>query len=48
MKNRVPQEESKPRTYIIRGQEVMLDRDLAQIFGIIRALFKRLYGNNRL
>ena len=29
MKNRI-----KPRAYIIRGQEVMLDRDLAQLYGV--------------
>jgi len=34
MINRIPQEKDKPRTYIIRGQEVMLDRDLAQIYGV--------------
>ena len=40
MKNRVPQEEGKPRTYVIRGQEVMLDRDLAQIYGVSMEVFK--------
>ena len=39
MKNRVPQEEGKPRTYIIRGQEVMLDRDLAQLYGVSMDVF---------
>jgi ORF6N domain len=34
MKNRIPQEAGKLRTYVIRGQEVMLDRDLAQLYGV--------------
>ena len=45
MKNRIPQEEGKLRTYIIRGQEVMLDRDLAQLYrvslGVFNARVKR-------
>lgn len=34
MINRMPHETDKPRTYIIRGHEVMLDRDLAQLYGV--------------
>ena len=39
MKNRIPQEAGKPRTYIIRGQGVMLDRDLAQLYGVSMDIF---------
>lgn len=39
MKNRIPQEAGKPRTYIIRGQEVMLDRDIAQLYGVSMGVF---------
>lgn len=39
MKNVIPQEPGKPRTYIIRGQEVMLDRDLAQLYGVSIGVF---------
>ena len=39
MKNRIPQEEGKPMTYVIRGQEVMLDRDLAQLYGVSMDVF---------
>jgi len=39
MKNRIPQESGKPRTYVIRGQEVMLDRDLAQLYGVSMGVF---------
>ena len=39
MKNRIPQEAGKPRTYVIRGQEVMLDRDLAQLYGVSMGVF---------
>jgi len=39
MKNRIPQEVGKPRTYVIRGQEVMLDRDLAQLYGVSMGVF---------
>ncbi len=36
MKNRVPQEGSK---YVIRDQEVMLDRDLAKLYGVSMGVF---------
>ena len=39
MKNCIPQEAGKPRTYVIRGQEVMLDRDLAQLYGVSMDVF---------
>ena len=39
MKNRIPQERGKPRTYVIRGQEVMLDRDLAKFYGVSLGVF---------
>lgn len=39
MKNRIPRESSKPRTYVIRGQEIMLDRDLAQLYGVSMDVF---------
>ena len=39
MENRIPQEVGKPRTYVIRGQEVMLDRDLAQLYGVSMGAF---------
>lgn len=40
MKNRIPQEKGKPITYVIRGQAVMLDRDLAQLYGVSMGIFK--------
>jgi len=40
MKNRIPQERGKPRTYVIRGQEVMLDRDLAKFYGVSLGVLK--------
>src|SRR3989338_2965537 len=40
MKNHIPQEVGKPRSYVIRGQEVMLDRDLAQLYGVSTEMFK--------
>lgn len=39
MKNRIPQEKGKPKTYVIRGQEVMIDRDLAQLYGVSMNVF---------
>ncbi|MFA5388963.1 MAG: ORF6N domain-containing protein [Candidatus Omnitrophota bacterium] len=39
MINRIQPEAGKPKTYIIRGQEVMLDRDLAQIYGVSLGVF---------
>ncbi len=39
MKNRIPQGNGKPRTYIIRGEEVMLDKDLAQLYGVSMGIF---------
>jgi len=39
MESRIPQEAGKPRTYVIRGQEVMLDRDLAQLYGVSMDVF---------
>jgi len=39
MRELIPQEAGKPRTYIIRGQEVMLDRDLAQLYGVSMGVF---------
>ena len=39
MKSRIPQETGKHRTYVIRGQEVMLDRDLAQLYGVSMDVF---------
>jgi len=39
MKNRIPQESGKHRTYVIRDQKVMLDRDLAQLYGVSMDVF---------
>lgn len=39
MKNRIPQEAGKPKTYVIRDQGVMLDRDLAQLYGVSMDVF---------
>ncbi len=39
MKNRISQESGKPRTYVIRGQEVMLDMDVAQLYGVSLGIF---------
>jgi hypothetical protein len=39
MENCIPQESGKPRTYIIRDQEVMLDRDLAKLYGVSMGVF---------
>jgi len=39
MKNRIPKERGKSRTYVIRGQEVMLDRDLAKLYGVSLGVF---------
>ena len=46
MKNRIPKERGKPRTYVIRGQEVMLDRDLAKLYGVSLRVFNALVNRH--
>ena len=40
-------EKISSKVYLIRGQKVMLDRDLAELYGVETALLKRAVRRNR-
>jgi len=46
MKELVPQEWMERRLFVIRGQKVMLDRDLAQLYGVPIEAFKAQVKKN--
>jgi hypothetical protein len=43
----VPIEKISGKIYLISGQKVMLDRDLAELYGVETALLKRAVRRNR-
>src|SRR3989338_697581 len=46
MKELIPQERIEHRIYVIRGQKVMLDRDLAELYGVLtKALLQAVKRN---
>ena len=46
MKNLVPAELIESRIYVFRGQKVMLDRDLAKLYGVETKVFKQTVRRN--
>jgi len=44
---KVPIEKISGKIYLIRDQKVMLDRDLAELYGVETALLKRAVRRNR-
>ena len=40
-------EKISSKIYLIRGQKVMLDRDLAELYGVETALLKKAVRRNR-
>ena len=46
MKELIPQEVIEHRIFVIRGQKVMLDRDLAQLYGVETKYLKRQVRRN--
>lgn len=46
MANLIPQEIIEKRIYLIRGQKIMLDRDLAELYGVETSQFKRQVKRN--
>jgi len=47
VKEQILKEIIERRIYLIRGQKVMLDRDLARLYGIETKLLKRAVKRNR-
>ena len=46
MKNLIPVERIENRIYLIRGQKVMLDRDLAELYGVATKALKQAVKRN--
>ena len=46
MKELIPQERIEHRIFVIRGQKVMLDRDLAKLYGVETKYLKRQVRRN--
>jgi len=46
MKELIPHGVVKPRVFVIRGQKVMLDRDLAALYGVSIAKFNAQVKRN--
>jgi hypothetical protein len=42
----IPYEAIASRIYLIRGQKVMLDRDLAELYGVETKVFKQAVRRN--
>lgn len=46
MKGLIPQERIERRIFVIRGQKVMLDRDLAKLYGVETRVLNQAVGRN--
>jgi phage regulator Rha-like protein len=46
VKDLIPAERIESKIYLIRGQKVMLDRDLAELYGVLTAQLKRQVRRN--
>ena len=46
MKDVVPVERITSKIYLIRGQKVMLDRDLAELYGVATKVLKQAVRRN--
>jgi hypothetical protein len=46
MKELIPQERIEHRIFVIRGQKVMLDRDLAELYGILTKNLNKAVSRN--
>ena len=48
MDNTLPDENIQNRIYLVRGSKVMLDSDLAALYGVPTKILKRAVRRNRL
>jgi len=46
MKDLIPEERIESKIYLIRGQKVMLDRDLAELYGVETRYFNKAVSRN--
>lgn len=46
MKQLIPHESIEEKIYLIRGQKVMLDRDLARLYGVQTRVLKQTVNRN--
>lgn len=46
MKELIPQERIESRIFVIRGQKIMLDRDLAELYGVMTSQLTRQVRRN--